>query len=64
MSDSVPREPRESFGDRLKRRCDFYACCSELMETWEDERGAQLECSVCGAAVFASNDLLDDGDAG
>lgn len=49
-------EPHSSFGDKSKRTCQFYATCKELKEIWDDERGTQLECDICGAAVFAQTD--------
>ena len=45
-----------SFGDQTKRTCEFYGSCDNWVDLWEDETGTQMQCPVCGAAVFAEND--------
>ncbi len=44
---------KDTFGDQSKRICEYYACCPNLKEIYEDETGCQLFCKVCGASLWA-----------
>ena len=47
-------------GDPSKRTCRFYAACQNWEDVWEDERGTQTECKVCGATLFCAQELADE----
>lgn len=47
-------------GDSVKRTCKYYAACPDFKDAWEDERGCQMECKICGATLWVDAATLNE----